>query len=135
MSALLRALPNLLVNVPKAAIVAIVCSIGFGISLLINYPGFMSFDSFDQLIEARNGVYSDWHPPFMAFIWHFVDEIVRGPLGMLILITALMWLGTFLIILCWFNSGRFTPLSLFPALLVFYPPIFGISGAIWKDNL
>jgi hypothetical protein len=96
----------------------------------------MSWDSVDQLIEARNGVYSDWHPPFMALLWHFTDRIIQGPLGMLLLITGLIWLGTFLVTLNWFNDDRkFTVLSLVPALTVFYPPLFGISGAIWKDNL
>jgi len=116
------------------AILVLICLGGFFISLLINYPGFMSPDSSDQLIEARNGVYSDWHPPFIAFLWHFTDRIIEGSFGMLLLLTALIWLGTFLVTLYWFNKERFTLLSLFPALIVFYPPLFGISGTIWKDN-
>lgn len=108
---------------------------GFLLSILINFPGFMSWDSLDQLIEARNGAYSDTFPPFMALLWHFTDRIIQGPLGMLLLITALIWLGTFLVTLYLFNKEQFTPLSLLPAFIVFYPPLFGISGAIWKDNL
>jgi hypothetical protein len=95
----------------------------------------MSWDSADQLIEARNGLYSDTSPPFMALLWHFTDRIFHGPLGMLLLMSTLIWLGTFLVTLYWFNKDQFTPLSLLPALIVFYPPLFGISGAIWKDNL
>ena len=123
-------------RIPHGQVVlALICLIGFGISLFINFPGFMSWDSANQLIEARNGVYSDTFPPFMAFLWHFTDQIIQGPFGMLLLITALIWLGTFLVTLYWFNKDQFTPLSLLPALIVFYPPLFGISGALWKDNL
>jgi hypothetical protein len=113
----------------------LICVGGFGVSLIINYPGFVSTDSYVQLFEARHGVYSDWYPPFMAFLWHFTERIIAGPFGMLVLITALIWLGTFLVTSYWFNKERFTVVSLFPALIVFYPPLFGISGAIWHDNL
>jgi hypothetical protein len=126
---LTRAIPH------GQTILVLICVGGFGVSLLINYPGFMSSDSYVQLFEARHGVYSDWFPPFMAFLWHFTDRIIAGPFGMLVLITALIWLGTFLVTSYWFNKEGFTLLSLFPALIVFYPPLFGISGAIWHDNL
>jgi hypothetical protein len=117
------------------SILCAICVSGFCLSILINYPGFMSWDSANQLIEAKNGLYSDTFPPFMALLWHFTDRIIQGPLGMLLLMSALIWLGTFLVTLYWFNKDQFTPLSLLPAFIVFYPPLFGISGAIWKDNL
>jgi hypothetical protein len=116
-------------------ILALICLGGFIVSLIINYPGFMSPDSFLQLLEARTGVYSDWHPPFIAFIWHFIERILPGSLGMFILVTSLIWVGTFLVTLYWFNKKRFTVFGLFPSLIVFYPPLFGTSGAIWQDNL
>lgn len=115
------------------AILALICFGGFCISILINYPGFMSPDSADQILEARNGVYADWHPPIMALLWHFVDQVISGPLGMLFVETALIWLGTFIVTLYWFLTDRPTLLSLLPAFIIFYPPVFGISGAIWKD--
>jgi hypothetical protein len=116
-------------------ILALICLGCFIISLIINYPGFMSADSFLQLLEARPGVYSDWHPPSIAFIWHFIEGILPGSLGMFILETSLIWMGTFLVTLYWFNKKRFTVFGLFPSLIVFYPPLFGTSGAIWQDNL
>jgi hypothetical protein len=111
------------------SILSAICLAGFFFSMIINYPGFKSWDSFDQLIEARNGIYSDTHPPVMAFLCHFIDLLIPGSLGMLFLIEALIWLGTFLVTLYWFNKHAFRPLSLLPALIVFYPPLFGISGA------
>ena len=116
-------------------LLALICLTGFIVSLVINYPGFMSSDSVQQILEARAGVYSDWHPPFMAFIWHFTDKIVPGPAGMLLLETALIWSGTFLIALSYFNNSHFPLYALAPCALPFFPPVFGISGAVWKDIL
>jgi len=118
----------------SAALVLSICLAGFILSLVLNYPGFMSYDSVQQLLEARAGVYSDLHPPFLAFLWHLTDRIVPGPFGILIVETALVWCGTYLISLFWFSDAH-PILRLAPCLLVFYPPIFGISGVIWTDIL
>jgi hypothetical protein len=115
------------------AVLALMCSSGFFLSILINRPGFMSNDSAEQILQGRAGVYSDWHPPIMALLWHYVDQIIPGPLGMLLLQTALIWLGTLVVTLYWFAPVQGRLLSLLPALIVLYPPIFGISGAVWKD--
>ena len=112
-----------------------VCIAGFCVSVTVNYPGFMGYDSILQILEARAGIYSDWHPPFMAFIWHFTNRVIPGPFGMLILQTSLVWCGTFLIAAFFFDGAPYPLLALTPCLLVFYPPIFGISGMIWKDIL
>jgi hypothetical protein len=133
---LMMTTPFLVRKIPYGRVILVAfCLAGFGISLFINFPGFMSWDSADQLVEARQGVYSDWHPPFMAVLWHFTDKIIHGPFGMLLIITALIWLGTLLVTLYWFNKYRSTPLSLLPAFIIFFPPVFSILGAIWKDNL
>ncbi|MEQ9640262.1 MAG: hypothetical protein RIM84_09585 [Alphaproteobacteria bacterium] len=114
---------------------ALLFAAGALVYLVILYPGFMSNDSVGQLLQARDGVYSDWHPPVMAFIWSFVDRLWPGPTGMLVLQTALIWIGAYL---TWrFGLGNGPPwlgaLLLFAAL--FTPQVFGIAGAIWKDNL
>jgi len=116
-------------------LLAAACFAGFTVSLIINYPGYMTYDSILQILEAREGVYSDWHPPFMAFIWHFTNKVIPGPFGMLILQTMLVWSGTFLIAVYFFADKQRPLLALTPCLLVFYPAVFGISGAIWKDIL
>jgi hypothetical protein len=117
----------------RGVILTIVCLLGFGLSLIINYPGFMSYDSVEQILEARAGKYEDYHPPIMAFTWHFTDKAVPGPFGMLIFETFLIWAGTFLVAKNWFRNSRSTVIALAPCLLIFYPPVFGISGGIWKD--
>jgi hypothetical protein len=52
--------------------------------LLILYPGFMTDDLAAQLLEARSGSLSDWHPPLMGHIWRALDAIILSPTGMLI---------------------------------------------------
>jgi hypothetical protein len=112
------------------------CLAGFCLSVAANYPGFVSYDSLEQVLDARGGVYSDWHPPVMALFWHLAMKLLPGPVGMLVLGAALLWLGTYLVAVTWFRgTGRSTLWSLIPCLIVFFPPVFSISGAIWKDIL
>ncbi len=115
--------------------ILIICLAGFGLSVVLNYPGFMSNDFVGQILQARNGIYSDIHPPLLPFLWHFADRIVPGPFGMLFFQTTLIWVGTFIITINWFARNRFTIFSLVPSIIIFYPPIFAISGAIWTDVL
>jgi len=93
----------------------------------------MSTDSFVLILEAREGVYSNGHPPFVAFLWHQMDRLTPGPLGMLLLQTSLLWIGTFLVSQYWFAIDSSFFLALSASLIIFYPPIFTITGAIWKD--
>lgn len=115
------------------AIVAGVALAGASAWLVLFHPGFMSADSAGQLLEARRGVYSDWHPPLMAALWSLCEHVVRGPLGMLILQTACFWTGLGLL------AARLSaPVVLKACFLVaigFAPPILSVAGAIWKDVL
>jgi len=116
-----------------AKIVALVALVGAATWLVLFYPGFMSADSASQLLEARRGSFSDWHPPIMAALWMLCDRVVAGPLGMLLLQTALFWIGLALL------ADRLSaPVALkagFLLLIGLAPPIVTIAGAIWKDVL
>ena len=108
---------------------------GFLLHLALFYPGFMCYDAVNQILEARANVYSDWHPPLMARIWRWSDSFLPGPAGMLILQLSSVWLGTY-----WIFGAFFKPQGLNVAApllcgILFYPPVFGISGAILKDML
>ena len=116
------------------AVTAALCGVGLLVSLAINYPGFMGYDSIEQLLDARGGVYTDWHPPVLALTWRYLDRIVPGPFLMLVLQTTVIWFGTALVTLAWFKprqEPRFW--IIVPTLIVLYPPVFGITGAVWKD--
>ncbi len=102
-------------------------------TLLVYSPGYMSWDSFDQLEQARSGVFKDNHPPLMAAIWSVVDRICAGPFGMLLLQATMFWGG-----LAMFFANIRGPVALRViaiAVIGLYPPIFGLIGTIWKDLL
>lgn len=118
---------------PDTLIVALVACAGAGLWLVLFRPGFMSADSAGQLLEARRGFYTDWHPPIMAALWSLGERIVRGPLAMLVLQTVCFWTGLALL------AARLSaPVALkvcFLAVIGLAPPIVSIAGAIWKDVL
>ncbi|MBS1634879.1 MAG: hypothetical protein JST26_03085 [Bacteroidetes bacterium] len=103
--------------------------IGFLFIVLAAYPGFMSPDSLDQYQQALAGVYSDWHPPVMAWFWNKLLWIKNGPQPMLILINLFYWSGVSLWALCF---RRYSPVIF---ILAFFPPMINFLGVIWKDSL
>ena len=60
-------------------------------SFLCFYPGSMTWDSLEQLRQARTGDYGDWHPPAMAFIWSLFIFIKDGPSMMLVFHISMLW--------------------------------------------
>lgn len=115
--------------------IELVFLVGFLIHFGFMYPGFMCYDAVNQILEAREGVYSDWHPPLMAIIWRLIEKVVPGPAGMLFLQIGLIWIGTFLVFRAFFKPYGTKIAAPLLCLLPFLPPVFGISGAILKDIL
>jgi hypothetical protein len=110
--------------------VGLCCAI---VTVLLFQPGYMSLDSTVQLEQARSLEFSDHHPILMSLVWRYLDKLVEGPIGMLVLMSALYWGGLSAIIgtLRWPLWLRAPVLP----LVGFYPPVFCIVGAIWKDAL
>lgn len=110
-------------------------SFGWALYLVMLFPGFMSVDTVHQLLEARTGQIGDWHSPVMTWLFGLLDQLYPGPAGMFIVQISLLWGG---LALFWYTA--LAPLAprlgaglLF--LLMFYPAVLGINGAIWKDIL
>ncbi|MGY1425765.1 hypothetical protein [Lysobacter sp. A289] len=105
-----------------------------GIIVLTFYPGVMTNDSHAVLKQARTLELTDWHPPIMALIWRGLDAIVEGPALMLVA-QALLYAGA-VAKLC---AKAFPMLAhrLPPWLLVLlvgaFPPVFALTGMMWKD--
>jgi len=105
---------------------------GWSLAVLYAFPGMMSWDSSIQLDQARGlASISDWHPPVMAVIWRYVDRIIAGPFGMLLLQT-----GTFL-----FGLDAVLRRALRPAAAagvavgcLVFPPVLAPMAVIWKDS-
>lgn len=109
-----------------------ICLSGWAAVLALFYPGSMSVDSVNQLEQAIEGRYTDWHPPLMAALWRLICQPFEArPEPMLILQLTVLWLGLYLL-------GRallpYRPrLALFAPLIGILPPLVGIEGVIWKD--
>jgi len=95
------------------------------------FPGFMSKDSFEQFTEAQSFHFTDWHPPMMAFVWHFIDLIWPGQQGMLLFNNLLFWLGMAFILDS--RSSRKELSLLFLFVIGFFPPVIALLSTIWKD--
>ena len=106
-------------------------AIGFGVLLVYAFPGYMSNDSFVQLMEARSGVRSDLHPPLMSVEWELLDAIVSGPILMLLLQAVLALFGLYRIARCVLSPRAAAIVA--SAVLVF-PPVITPFAVIWKDS-
>jgi hypothetical protein len=108
-----------------------ILAIGDALFLAWAYPGYMSTDSQNQLMEARSGNFSDAHPPLMSAIWRVLDMVVSGPLLMLLLQSTL-FLGGLYVILKRFLSPRGAAIAASAILL--FPPVMSTMAVIWKDS-
>ncbi|MGY2067526.1 hypothetical protein [Blastococcus sp. SYSU DS0619] len=99
------------------------------------YPGFMSWDTIQQLGQALGArPLDDWHPPVMTAVWWLTMALSGGSVGgMLVLQLALLWGSlTLLAVYVFQRTGRVL-LALLPLLVGTVPYVASISGVIWKD--
>ncbi len=100
------------------------------ILIIYAFPGQMTQDSFDHMREAREGIYSDAHPPIMNVLWKLCDTIVAGPIGVLVVQSLLLLVGLYLIFRKTFEPRR---AAWWTAALFVFPPSLTVMGVIWKD--
>src|SRR3954469_3243176 len=74
------------------AILALVAA-GYGLTLLIFYPGIMTFDAKYVYEDIAKGTYGDWQSPVMTWLWGVIDPIAPGAASMFLLAATLYWLG------------------------------------------
>jgi hypothetical protein len=107
-------------------------AIGLVVFTIYGFPGLMTIDSFDQLAEARKNYYTDGHPPAMAFLWRWVDLIIAGPLGMLVIQGATFLIGVWLILRRVMSDRRAAVVA---TVLLLIPQTSTTMIIIWKDCL
>jgi len=117
---------------PKRVTVAIL-AVGAAVSLWLNFPGHLSYDSVVQLAEGREGVYSGEHPIVMSWLLGLADWVHPGAAAFVAFDTLLIYgslLGLVLIArrVSWFAA----PLAL---LCVCLPQLFLYPAIVWKDVL
>ena len=111
----------------------VVIATGWVTIALYSYPGFMSFDSIEQLAQARGQMpVSDWHPPILPLIWNALEAIVPGPFPMVLLQCTLLLAGLYAL----FARTCSPRLAVAATLCVFvWPPVFTLMAVVWKDAL
>jgi hypothetical protein len=106
---------------------------GFGLTLVIFYPGVMTYDARFVYEDIAKGTLGDWQSPVMTVLWRLIDPIAPGPASMFLLIAGLYWLSFALL------AFRLVRRSLWPAvallILALLPPAFVLQGVIWRDVL
>ncbi len=96
------------------------------------YPGYMSTDSYNQLMQGRGATpFADAHPIILARLWGVLDAIVAGPSLMLFLQIGLLSWGIFQLVRQFLPSPALQSIVLL--IVLFAPPVFSIVGIIWKD--
>lgn len=108
---------------------------GWGGYLFLFFPGFMTTDTVHQLLEARSGQIGDWHAPVMTWVFGALDRLYPGPGGMLVVQVSLIWGALWLFYRIGVASYAPRLGAVFLVVLMFYPAVLGVNGAIWKDIL
>lgn len=111
---------------------AAVLAAAWGLFVAYAWPGFMTWDSVNQLQQARSGQYGNWHPPIMARLWSVLDAIVPGPGLMLVVQTGLFAVGLYAVLR---RYAAALPAAGLAAAVFLFPPVFAPLSAIWKDSL
>jgi hypothetical protein len=114
------------------AIVALIAA-GYALTLLIFYPGIMTFDAKFVYEYIAKGMLGDWQSPVMTVLWSLIDPIAPGSGSMFLLIATSYWLAFGL--LAFAVARRSTRMALSLPLLALMPPAFVFVGIIWRDVL
>ena len=88
--------PSRLLMASAAALLAI----GFGLTLLIFYPGIMTYDAKFVYEDIAKGTFGDWQSPVMVWLWGLIDPIAPGAASIFLLTATIYWLGFGISIAC-----------------------------------
>lgn len=118
-------------NAGRAAAAILVA--GWAATLVLSWPGHLSYDSIVQLHDGRTGFYHSWHPPIMAWLLGVGDAILPGT-GLFVLFDATLLFGAMLAVL-WTRRRPSWPAAAVAALLVLLPQFLLYQAIVWKDVL
>ena len=117
---------------PRAAAAAVLI-LGSAVSLALNWPGQLSYDSVVQLHDGRLGYYNPWHPPVMSWMLGIADGIHPGT-GFFILFDEFLVTASLLSLL-WIAPRISWAVVVAAAVLVALPQFVLYQGIVWKDVL
>ncbi|MEO8703184.1 MAG: hypothetical protein ABI867_24270 [Kofleriaceae bacterium] len=93
------------------------------IFLVYAFPGFLSNDQESNILDARSGIYEDAHPPILPLLWRLCSVVMTGPLPMLLVQTAMILAGLYLLLRQRLSPQRAAVVA--SAILIF-PPVAGV---------
>ena len=105
----------------------------FALTLLVFYPGVMTYDARYVYDDIAQGFLGDWQSPVMAVLWAAIDPIAPGSASMFLLMVTIYWLAFGL--LAFTIARRSVWLAVTLLILALSPPAFVFVGIIWRDVL
>jgi hypothetical protein len=122
-------------SLPRTLLISVVTLLaaGFGLTLLIFYPGVMTYDAKFVYEDIAKGAMGDWQSPVMVWLWGLIDPIAPGAGSMFLLIATTYWLGFAVLSLSLASRGKACAWLL--PLLAMTPPALAFAGIIWRDVL
>jgi hypothetical protein len=120
----------------RVYLTGILLLIGLGMATIaVSYwPGVMIDDARWQYQQSVDNAYEDWHPPLMAWIWHYTMLLLPGPGPMLLLQLGLYWAGIALIAIWLYCRGQ-PRLGIAAACVGWLPVPLALMGSVTKDCL
>jgi hypothetical protein len=116
----------------RAARPEVVLGIAWLVVLIYAFPGQMTADTFEHLGEAREGVYTDGHPPVMNVIFWIAEQLSSVPVAIFVLQTLAFLAGLYALLRRTFAPPRAAWIA--SALFVF-PPVMTPLAVVWKDSI
>lgn len=113
--------------------VAILIAVGYSLTLLVFYPGVMTYDAKFVYEDIAKHTLGDWQSPAMTVLWALIDPIAPGSASMFLLIVSFYWLGFGL--LAFTLARRSVLVAVCVLILALAPPAFAFVGMIWRDML
>jgi hypothetical protein len=125
--------PERTAAIRAALLITVMTALGFGLTLLVFYPGVWTFDARYVYEDVVKGFRGDWQSPAMTSLWALIDPIAPGAGSLFLMIAVLYWLGFGLLafILAW----RSKLVAVVLLLLALSPPAFVFVGILWRDVL
>ena len=117
----------------SALLIIAMVAAGFGLTLLVFYPGVMTYDSKFVYEDIAKGFLGDWQSPVMTVLWSLIDPIAPGPGSMFLLIVTFYWLAFGLLAFAIARHSVWRAAVLL--LLAISPPAFVFVGILWRDVL
>src|SRR5262245_57079659 len=113
--------------------IAILTVVGYSLTLLVFYPGVMTYDAKFVYEDIAKNTLGDWQSPAMTVLWALIDPVAPGQGSMFLLIATSFWVGFG--ILAFTIARRSVGLAALVPILALAPPAFAFVGMIWRDML